>query len=157
MENCRQEIQNRVPLKRACRNYSEDFPQGDILQRTHENHQRVKSQQEFQNYGRKGSQDYRQLSYYLSYREAMEPERETLNPSGSQGVVKKPNFPVASHHSGPRRSVIKSHQYSQYQVVSKRGIDSGDKRNTSFNQMQKGSDPMIQGLLDLVKEEQKHK
>ncbi|MBW0543366.1 hypothetical protein O181_083081 [Austropuccinia psidii MF-1] len=32
----------------------------------------------------------------------------TLIPSGSQGVD-KPNSPVASHHSGTRRSVAKSH------------------------------------------------
>ncbi|MBW0476419.1 hypothetical protein O181_016134 [Austropuccinia psidii MF-1] len=35
MENGRQGIQTRVPLQRACRKYSEDFPQKDILQRTY--------------------------------------------------------------------------------------------------------------------------
>ncbi|MBW0530745.1 hypothetical protein O181_070460 [Austropuccinia psidii MF-1] len=35
MENGRQGIQTRVPLQRACRKYSEDFPQRDILQRTY--------------------------------------------------------------------------------------------------------------------------
>ncbi|MBW0553597.1 hypothetical protein O181_093312 [Austropuccinia psidii MF-1] len=35
MENGRQGIQTRVPLQRTCRNYSEDFPQKDILQRTY--------------------------------------------------------------------------------------------------------------------------
>ncbi|MBW0541788.1 hypothetical protein O181_081503 [Austropuccinia psidii MF-1] len=35
MENGRQGIQTRVPLQRACRKYSEDFPQRDILQKTY--------------------------------------------------------------------------------------------------------------------------
>ncbi|MBW0493854.1 hypothetical protein O181_033569 [Austropuccinia psidii MF-1] len=43
----------------------------------------------------------------------------TLIPSGSQGVH-QPSSPVASHYSGTSRSVAKSHNYSQYQVVSRR-------------------------------------
>ncbi|MBW0460646.1 hypothetical protein O181_000361 [Austropuccinia psidii MF-1] len=35
MENGRQGIQPRVPLERTCRNYSEDFPQRDIIQITY--------------------------------------------------------------------------------------------------------------------------
>ncbi|MBW0505461.1 hypothetical protein O181_045176 [Austropuccinia psidii MF-1] len=35
MENGRQGVQARSPLQRTCRNYSEDFPQRDILQRTY--------------------------------------------------------------------------------------------------------------------------
>ncbi|MBW0588298.1 hypothetical protein O181_128013 [Austropuccinia psidii MF-1] len=35
VENGRQGIQPRVPLERTCRNYPEDFPQRDILQRTY--------------------------------------------------------------------------------------------------------------------------
>ncbi|MBW0484332.1 hypothetical protein O181_024047 [Austropuccinia psidii MF-1] len=43
----------------------------------------------------------------------------TLIPSGSQGVD-QPNSPVASHHSGTRRSVSNSHHSSQSQVFSRR-------------------------------------
>ncbi|MBW0482818.1 hypothetical protein O181_022533 [Austropuccinia psidii MF-1] len=39
----------------------------------------------------------------------------TLIPSGSQGVD-QPNSPVALKHSATKRSVAKSHHYSQYQV-----------------------------------------
>ncbi|MBW0592545.1 hypothetical protein O181_132260 [Austropuccinia psidii MF-1] len=35
MGNGRQGIQTRFPLQRTCRNYSEDFPQRDILQRAY--------------------------------------------------------------------------------------------------------------------------
>ncbi|MBW0556566.1 hypothetical protein O181_096281 [Austropuccinia psidii MF-1] len=75
----------------------------------------------------------------------------TLNPSGSQGED-QPNSPVASHHSGTRRSVAKSHNYSQSQVVSRRRQGYKGKNKTSFSQGKKESDSMIQKLLDLVKE-----
>ncbi|MBW0483800.1 hypothetical protein O181_023515 [Austropuccinia psidii MF-1] len=74
MEKGRQGIQPRAPLESTCIKYPEDFPQRDIIQRTHENNQRVKFQQEVQNYERKRIQDNRKSSYYLSYREEMEPE-----------------------------------------------------------------------------------
>ncbi|MBW0482134.1 hypothetical protein O181_021849 [Austropuccinia psidii MF-1] len=43
----------------------------------------------------------------------------TLIPSVSQ-VIDQPNSPLASHHSGNRISVAKSHHSSQTQVVSRR-------------------------------------
>ncbi|MBW0520453.1 hypothetical protein O181_060168 [Austropuccinia psidii MF-1] len=75
MENGRQLIQPRVPLERTSRKYLKNFPQRDILQRTHENPNRVKFQQEVQNSEKKGSQEYRESSYYLTYGEEVEPER----------------------------------------------------------------------------------
>ncbi|MBW0498479.1 hypothetical protein O181_038194 [Austropuccinia psidii MF-1] len=75
----------------------------------------------------------------------------TRIPSGSQGVDQKCS-PVASHHSGTNRSVTKSHNSSQSQVVSRRRQGYKGKSKTSFNQRQRESDPMIQKLLDLVKE-----
>ncbi|MBW0479283.1 hypothetical protein O181_018998 [Austropuccinia psidii MF-1] len=75
----------------------------------------------------------------------------TLIPSGSQ-VVDQPNYPVASHHLGNRRSVDKSHHFLQSQVVSRIRQGYKGKNKTSFSQRQKESDPMIQKLLDLVKE-----
>ncbi|MBW0581275.1 hypothetical protein O181_120990 [Austropuccinia psidii MF-1] len=75
----------------------------------------------------------------------------TQIPSGSQGVGQK-SSPVASHHSGTNRSVAKSHHSSQSQEVSRRRQGYKGKNKTSFNQRQRDSDPMIQKLLDLVKE-----
>ncbi|MBW0503217.1 hypothetical protein O181_042932 [Austropuccinia psidii MF-1] len=75
----------------------------------------------------------------------------TLIPLGSQGVD-KPNSPMASHYSGTRRSVAKSHHSSQYQVVSRRRRGYKGKNKTSLSQRQKESDAMIQKLLELVKE-----
>ncbi|MBW0460731.1 hypothetical protein O181_000446 [Austropuccinia psidii MF-1] len=75
----------------------------------------------------------------------------TQIPSGSQGS-RKTSSPVASHHSGTNRSVTKSHHSSQSQEVSRRRQGHKGKNKTSFNQRQRESDPMIQKLLDLVKE-----
>ncbi|MBW0528983.1 hypothetical protein O181_068698 [Austropuccinia psidii MF-1] len=75
----------------------------------------------------------------------------TLIPSGSQGVDQT-NSSVASHPSVTRIPVAKSHHSSQCQVVSRRAQGYKGKNKTSSNQGQKESDPMIQKLLDLVKE-----
>ncbi|MBW0536085.1 hypothetical protein O181_075800 [Austropuccinia psidii MF-1] len=57
-----------------------------------------------------------------SYEEKLNQTGHTLIPSGSQGVDKNIS-PVASKHSGTRRSVAKSHHSSQSQVVSRRRQD----------------------------------
>ncbi|MBW0465709.1 hypothetical protein O181_005424 [Austropuccinia psidii MF-1] len=75
----------------------------------------------------------------------------TKIPSGSQGVGQT-SSPVASQHSGRNKSVAKSHNSSQSQVVSRRRQGYKGKDKTSFDQRQGESDPMMQKLLDLVKE-----
>ncbi|MBW0575380.1 hypothetical protein O181_115095 [Austropuccinia psidii MF-1] len=75
----------------------------------------------------------------------------TQIPPVSQGVGKT-SSPVASHHSGTNRSVAKSHHSSQSQEVSRRRQGYKGKNKTPCNQRQRESDPMIQKLLDLVKE-----
>ncbi|MBW0557828.1 hypothetical protein O181_097543 [Austropuccinia psidii MF-1] len=81
--------------------------------------------------------------------------RHTQIPSGSQ-VVSQKISPVTSNISGTNRSVAKSHHSSQSQEVSRRRQGYKGKNKTSFNQRQRESDPMIQKLLDLVKEVQKN-
>ncbi|MBW0490265.1 hypothetical protein O181_029980 [Austropuccinia psidii MF-1] len=56
--------------------------------------------------------------------------------SGSQGV-EQTNSPVASHHSGIRRSAAKIHHSSQSQVVYRRRQGYKGKNKTSFSQRQK--------------------
>ncbi|MBW0494464.1 hypothetical protein O181_034179 [Austropuccinia psidii MF-1] len=75
----------------------------------------------------------------------------TQIPSGSQGVDQT-SSPVASNHSGTNRSVANSHHSSQSQESSRRKQGHRRKSKTSFNQRQRESYPMIQKLLDLVKE-----
>ncbi|MBW0566758.1 hypothetical protein O181_106473 [Austropuccinia psidii MF-1] len=86
--------------------------------------------------------------------EQLSQKENTLIPSGSQGVD-KPSFPVASHYSGTSRSVAKSNNSSQSQGISRRRQGSKGKNRTSFNQLKKESDPMIQKLLNLVKKVRK--
>ncbi|MBW0523749.1 hypothetical protein O181_063464 [Austropuccinia psidii MF-1] len=79
----------------------------------------------------------------------------TQIPSGSHGVGQT-SSPVASNNTAASRSVAKSHHSSQSQVVSSIQQGQKGKNKTSFNQRQKESDPMIQKLLDLVKEVHKN-
>ncbi|MBW0495701.1 hypothetical protein O181_035416 [Austropuccinia psidii MF-1] len=79
----------------------------------------------------------------------------TMIPSGSQGV-EQPTSPVAYHHSGNSRSVVKSHHSSQSQVVSRRRQGYKGKNKSSFSHRKKESDTIIQKLLDLVKEVHKN-
>ncbi|MBW0469722.1 hypothetical protein O181_009437 [Austropuccinia psidii MF-1] len=76
-------------------------------------------------------------------------------PSGSQGAGQI-SSPVASHHSETNRSVAKSHHSSHSQEGSRRRQGHKGKNKTSFHQRQRESDPMIQKLLDLVKEVHKN-
>ncbi|MBW0503472.1 hypothetical protein O181_043187 [Austropuccinia psidii MF-1] len=75
--------------------------------------------------------------------------------SGSKGVHQNSST-VASHHSRTNRSVAKSYHSLQSQEVSRRRQGYKGKNETTFNQRKKDSDPMIQKLLDLVKEVHKN-
>ncbi|MBW0533430.1 hypothetical protein O181_073145 [Austropuccinia psidii MF-1] len=79
----------------------------------------------------------------------------TQIPSGSQGAGQI-SSPVASYHSETNRSLAKSHHSSQSQKVSRRRQGYKGKNKASFHQRQRESDPMIQKLLDLVKEVHKN-
>ncbi|MBW0532824.1 hypothetical protein O181_072539 [Austropuccinia psidii MF-1] len=72
-------------------------------------------------------------------------------PSGSQGAGQI-SFPMASHHSETNKSEAKSHHSSHSQEGSRRRKGHKGNNKTSFHQRQRESDPIIQKLLDLVKE-----
>ncbi|MBW0480230.1 hypothetical protein O181_019945 [Austropuccinia psidii MF-1] len=88
---------------------------------------------------------------FQTIEEQLNQSGNTQIPSGSQGVGQKSST-VASHHSGTNRSVAISHHSSQSQVVSGRRQAYKGKIKTSFKKRQRKSDPMVQKLLDLVKE-----
>ncbi|MBW0492258.1 hypothetical protein O181_031973 [Austropuccinia psidii MF-1] len=75
----------------------------------------------------------------------------TQIPSGAQGECQI-SSQVASHHSETNRSVAKSHHSSKSQEVSRSRKGYKGKNKTTFSQRRRESDPMIQKLLDLVKE-----
>ncbi|MBW0564196.1 hypothetical protein O181_103911 [Austropuccinia psidii MF-1] len=76
-------------------------------------------------------------------------------PSGSQGVDQT-SSQVASHHSGTNRSVANGHHSSPSQEDSRRRQGHKGKNKTSLNQRQREPDPIIQKLLDLVREVHKN-
>ncbi|MBW0533434.1 hypothetical protein O181_073149 [Austropuccinia psidii MF-1] len=79
----------------------------------------------------------------------------TQIPSGLQGAGQL-SSQVASNHSETNRSVAKSHHSSQSQEFPRRRQGYKGKNKTSFHQRQIESEPMIQNLLDLVKEVHKN-
>ncbi|MBW0556343.1 hypothetical protein O181_096058 [Austropuccinia psidii MF-1] len=79
----------------------------------------------------------------------------TQIPSGSQGEGQI-SSPVALNQSETKKSVTRSHNSSQFQEVSRKRQGYKGKDKTSFNQRKRESDPLIQKLLDLVKEVHKN-
>ncbi|MBW0481699.1 hypothetical protein O181_021414 [Austropuccinia psidii MF-1] len=75
----------------------------------------------------------------------------TQIPSGSQQAGRI-SSPVYSYHSETNRSVAKSNHSSQFQEVARRGQGYKGKNKTTYSQRKRESDPMIQKLLELVKE-----
>ncbi|MBW0539814.1 hypothetical protein O181_079529 [Austropuccinia psidii MF-1] len=129
--------------------------QKEVLQGPYCNHQRLESYAEVQTPGGKGTEDKGESRHYPSYKRTANPDSPTQIPSGSQGAGQI-SSPVASHHSETSRLVAKSHHSSQLQEVSRIRQGNKGKNKTSFNQRRKESDPMIQKLLDLVKEVHKN-
>ncbi|MBW0507283.1 hypothetical protein O181_046998 [Austropuccinia psidii MF-1] len=80
----------------------------------------------------------------------------TQIPSGSQGAGQIIS-PVASHHSETNISVSKSNHSSQSQDVSRRRQGYKGKNKITFSQRKRESNPMIQKLLDFVKEVHKNR
>ncbi|MBW0586362.1 hypothetical protein O181_126077 [Austropuccinia psidii MF-1] len=75
--------------------------------------------------------------------------------SGSQRAGQI-SSPVASKYSETNRLVAKSNHSSQFQEVSRRRQGNKGKDKTTFSQRKRESDPMIQKLLDWVKEVHKN-
>ncbi|MBW0464288.1 hypothetical protein O181_004003 [Austropuccinia psidii MF-1] len=124
----------------------QDISQRDLLQRSYGNHQTMESQQAVQTPGGKGSQDKGEASHYPSHRRTTKPDRAY---SDSFRLTRSKPARLT------RRSVRKIHYFLQSQVLSGRRQGSKGKNKTSFKQRQKESDPMIQKLLDLVREVKK--
>ncbi|MBW0569907.1 hypothetical protein O181_109622 [Austropuccinia psidii MF-1] len=157
MERGQQEVQPSILLGRTCSKFPEDLSQRDRLQGPYGNHKGLESYQEVHNPGGKGKQDKGESSHYPSYRRTVNPDRAY---SDSFRLIRsRPNHltsPVASNHSKTNNSVTRSYHSSQFQEVSRRRQGYKGKNKTSFNQRKRESDPMIQKLLDLVKEEHKN-
>ncbi|MBW0477320.1 hypothetical protein O181_017035 [Austropuccinia psidii MF-1] len=151
MDHGQQEVKPSIRLGRNWSKLPEDISQRDIFYISYSNQKRMESQQEAQTPGGRATRIRDNKDTIQAIEEQLKQTDPTLIPSASQGVD-QPNSPVASHHSGNSTSVTKSHHSSQSHVVSMRIKGYKGKNKTSFSHRQKESDPMIQKLLDLVKE-----
>ncbi|MBW0486971.1 hypothetical protein O181_026686 [Austropuccinia psidii MF-1] len=125
--------------------------QRDTLQRAYLNHTRLEPHQAVQTPGGEGNQDKGESSHYLSYRITAEPDRAY---SDSFRLTRsRPN--QLSSGLTPFRNQQISGQESPFFIIpgsfQEKKTYKG-KNKTSFDQRQRESDPMIQKLLDLVKE-----
>ncbi|MBW0487813.1 hypothetical protein O181_027528 [Austropuccinia psidii MF-1] len=135
MDHGKQEVKPRLPLGRTWRMLPEDWNTTRQFRLLEERATRIRENQ----------------ATIQAVEEQLNQTGPILIPSGSQEVYQT-SFPVASQHSNTKRSVAKSHHSSQFQVVPRRRQGYKHKNKTSFNQMKQESAPMIQKLLDLVKE-----
>ncbi|MBW0578318.1 hypothetical protein O181_118033 [Austropuccinia psidii MF-1] len=155
MEHGQQEVQPSNSLVRSWSKLPEDLSQRDRLQGPYGNHQRLESYQAVQTPGARATRIRENQSTIQAIEEQLTHTGNTQIPSGSEGEGQS-SSPVASHHSETSRSVAKSHHSSKFQEASRRRQGNKGKNKTSFNQRKKGSGPMIQKLLDLVKEVHKN-
>ncbi|MBW0484128.1 hypothetical protein O181_023843 [Austropuccinia psidii MF-1] len=151
MEHGQKEVHPRIPLGRTWSKFSEDISQRAILQRSYGNHQVMEYHQAFQTTGAKGSQDKGESSHYPSYRRTGEPARAYSD--SFRLTISRPKKPSSGFP--PFRHQQISGQESQFFTIpgsfQEKTRIQGQKK-TSFSQMQRESDPIIQKLLDLVKE-----
>ncbi|MBW0591340.1 hypothetical protein O181_131055 [Austropuccinia psidii MF-1] len=155
MEHGQKEDQPGIRLGRAWRKFPEDLAQKDRLQRPHGNHKRLESPRQFRLLEVSENRIRKNQATIQAIEEQLTQTGHTQIPSGSKGVGQI-SSPVASHHSETNRSVAKSHHYSQSQEASRTRQGYKGKNKTTFSQRNGEADPMIQKLLDLVKEVQRN-
>ncbi|MBW0557378.1 hypothetical protein O181_097093 [Austropuccinia psidii MF-1] len=151
MVHGKQEVQSGIPLGRTWSKLPEDLSQRDNLQGPYDNHQRLESYQAVQTSGGKGTEDKGESSHYPSYIRTVNPEKaysDSFRLTRSRPNQLSNGFTPFRH----QKSMTRSYHSSQFYEVSRRRKGYKGKKKTSFNQRQRESDPMIQMLLDLVKE-----
>ncbi|MBW0505956.1 hypothetical protein O181_045671 [Austropuccinia psidii MF-1] len=125
--------------------------QRDRLKNPYGNHQRLESHQQVQTPGDGGKLDKGESSHYPSYRRKADPDRAY---SDSFRLTRSRPNQLSSGFTPFRNQQISSQEspFSQSQEVPRRRQGYKGKNKTTFNQRKRESEPMIQGLLDLVKE-----
>ncbi|MBW0493569.1 hypothetical protein O181_033284 [Austropuccinia psidii MF-1] len=150
MVHGKQDVQTSFTLGRTWSRLPEDMSQRGILQRTYGYNQWWITNRKFKLLEEGEARISEDPATIQAIGKQLNQIEHTIISSGSQ-EVNQPDYPVASNHSGTSRLVAKSHHYSQYEVVSR--IRQGLKgQNKTFSTSNRESDPIIQKLLDLVKE-----
>ncbi|MBW0534994.1 hypothetical protein O181_074709 [Austropuccinia psidii MF-1] len=155
MEHGQQEVQPDIPLGRTWSKFPEDLSQIDRLWRPYGNHQRLESHQVVQTPGGEGKQDKGESSHYPSYRRTTYTDREY---SDSFRLTRRRPNQLSSGFIPFRNQQISGQESPFYTLPGsfqeKTRIQG--KKETTFNQMKRVSDPMIQKLFNLVKEVHKN-
>ncbi|MBW0480736.1 hypothetical protein O181_020451 [Austropuccinia psidii MF-1] len=146
MEHGQNVVQYSFTLGKTWRKLPEDMSQIDILQKTLLITKGWNPNRRFKILEEREARIRETQATIQTIEEQLHQAEHALFPSRSQGV-NQPDFPLDSHHSG-----IKSHHSSHCHVHARRKQRSKRENITSLNQRQKESDPMIQKLLDLLKE-----
>ncbi|MBW0524119.1 hypothetical protein O181_063834 [Austropuccinia psidii MF-1] len=155
MEHGQQEAQPGISLGRTWSKFQEDLSQRDRLQRPYGNHQRLESHQEVQTPGGEGKRDKGESSHYPSYRRTADPDRAY---SDSFRLTRRRTNQISSGFTPFRNQQI-SCQESPLFTIPGSFQEKTRIQGKSQDHLQPGkrdSDPMIQKLLDLVKEVHKN-
>ncbi|MBW0484282.1 hypothetical protein O181_023997 [Austropuccinia psidii MF-1] len=114
----------------------------------------MESHQEVQTPGAEGNQDKGESSHYPSYRKTAEPDRAY---SDSFRLTRSRPTQLSSGFTPFRHQKIRGQESPFFTIpgISRRRQGYKGKNKTYFSQRKKESDPMIQKLLDLVKEVKK--
>ncbi|MBW0545029.1 hypothetical protein O181_084744 [Austropuccinia psidii MF-1] len=124
--------------------------QRDTLQRYYGNHKRMVSQQVAQNPGGEGNKDKGKSSHYPSYRRTIEPDRAY---SDFFRLTRIRPTQLSSGFTPLRKPQISGKESRIFTIPGRFQKNTSIQREkTSLSHRQKESDPMIQKLLDLVKE-----
>ncbi|MBW0487028.1 hypothetical protein O181_026743 [Austropuccinia psidii MF-1] len=154
MEHGQQDVQPSITLGRTWSKFPEDMSQRDTLQRSYGNNQRMESQQAVQAPGGEGNQDKGKSSHYPSYGRKTEPDRAH---SDSFSLTRSRPTQLSSGFTPFRKQQISGQESPFFTIPDtfQQKTRIKGKKKPSFIQRKKESDPMIQKLLDLVKEIQK--
>ncbi|MBW0472797.1 hypothetical protein O181_012512 [Austropuccinia psidii MF-1] len=155
MEHGQQEVQPGIPLGRFWSEFPEDLSQRDRLQRPMVITKGWNPTRKFRLLELRENRIRENQATIQAIEEQLTQTAHTQISSGSQGVDQTSSL-VASQHSGTNSSVPKSHHSSQSQEFSRRRQGNKGKNKTTFKQKKRESDPMIQNLLDLMKEVHKN-
>ncbi|MBW0479392.1 hypothetical protein O181_019107 [Austropuccinia psidii MF-1] len=151
MEHGQQEVQPSITLGRTWSKFPEDMSQRDILHRSYCNYQRMESQQAVQTPGGEGNQDKGKSSQYSSFRRTIQPDRAY---SDYFRLTRSRPTQLSSVFTPLRHKQISGQESPVFTIPGsfqeKTRIQGQNK--TYFSQRKRESDPMIQKLLDLVKE-----
>ncbi|MBW0520303.1 hypothetical protein O181_060018 [Austropuccinia psidii MF-1] len=155
MEHGQKEVQPCIPLGRTWGKMPKDLSQENRLHRPYGNHQRLESYQVVQTPGGEAKQDKGESSHYPSYRRTADPDRAYSD--SFRLTSSRPNQ-LSSGFKPVRNHQIRGQESPFFTIPDnfqeKTGIQ-GQKQD--HLQPEEGeSDPMIQKLLDFMKEVHKN-